>query len=180
MAFTKHLLGRFQVVATARDIPYTQIYLRMYVHMSKFRLSVCLHAPVTIYVHLERSARIDRNDAPGTRVITSRFCNESQLHKRVRDCSRKKNIYIYILNIHVEIMENNARSSDWNCNRSFELLILRLLCVHIFSVLCFFWRKSQIWWLLRDVHSNNDFVFHMYVRARYSWYLKLFNWHEEG
>lgn len=36
---------------------------------------VCLHAPVTIYVHLERRAHIDRNDAPGTRVITNRFCN---------------------------------------------------------------------------------------------------------
>lgn len=67
-------LGQFQVVpvcdAGARDVPYAQIYFRVHIYARArtFRLSVCLHAPVTIYAHLERSARIDRDDAPGTRA----------------------------------------------------------------------------------------------------------------
>lgn len=48
-----------------------QIYFLIYTRASSVRPSVRVFTCTrhTIYVHLERSARIDRNDAPGTHVI---------------------------------------------------------------------------------------------------------------
>lgn len=65
---------------------YTSAYTREQVLVRpSVRVFTCTRH--TIYVHLERSARIDRNDAPGTHVITNRSYNEPLLYKRVRDCS---------------------------------------------------------------------------------------------
>jgi len=100
------------------------------IHASKF---VHSSVPVftctrhTIYVHLERSARIDRNDAPGTHVITNRSCNEPLLYKRVRDCSwnKKKKKQKY-LKTHAGITRNSVEfgSSNWKEVRIIVTLLL--------------------------------------------------------
>lgn len=83
--FTKHLFKRFQVVPIHERAKNYIVCadILSFVRADKLYLSVCLHVPVTIYVHLEQSVCIDRNDAPGTREITSRFYNESLFCKRV-------------------------------------------------------------------------------------------------
>lgn len=56
MTFTKYLPGRFQV---AREYIVHADILSL-VHTGKLCLFICLHVPVTIYMHLEQSFRIDR------------------------------------------------------------------------------------------------------------------------
>lgn len=90
-----------------------------HIHANKFCPSVrssvrpCVYMHMaTIYVHLERSARIDRNDAPGTHVITNRSCNEPFYSIKEYEIvvEKKRNI----LNTHAGITGNSAEFGGSN------------------------------------------------------------------
>lgn len=116
-SFTKHLFG--PVSNGSRLTEETSVPR---VHLCTFRL--CLHAPVTIYVHLERSALIATMHPRDTRN------NESRLHKRVREfvvcrkiIKKKTGIFWTHTRAHpcVGITGNSTECDSWNCKKNLDV-----------------------------------------------------------